>query len=34
MSSKLNWGVCYAYMSGGATWGMLTGKDGYGVVCR
>ena len=34
MSSKLNSGVRYAYMHGGAAWGMLTGKGRYGVVCR
>jgi len=34
MSSKLNPGVRYAYIRGGAAWGFLTGKGGYGVVCR
>ena len=34
MSSKLNSGVCYAYMRCGAAWGMLTGKGRYGVVCK
>jgi len=34
MSSKLNSVVRYAYMRGGAAWGMLTGKGRYGVVHR
>ena len=34
MSSKLNLGVCCAYMRGSAAWGMLTGKGRYGVICR
>jgi len=31
MSSKLNSGVCPAYIHGAATWGMLIGKGRYGV---
>jgi len=27
-------GVHYAFMHGGAAWGMLTGKDRYDVICR
>ena len=33
MSSKFNSGIRYAYMHGGAAWGMLTGKRRYGVIC-
>jgi len=32
MSSKLNLGIDYAYMHGGAACGMLTGKGRYVVL--